>query len=599
MNLAGYPDRIACIDLTARTVSYEPLCEADARKYIGGRGLGVKYVFDNGPRVDADSPENLLCFMVGPLTGSLAAMSGRLCVVTKSPLTGTVTDSHQGGWSGARLRWAGFDGLLFRGRAQRPTYAYVEDGRVELRDAGNVWGLGCHDTVRALSQRHGDDVSVITIGRGGERGVRFAAWANEDDRLAGRGGTGAVGGNKLLKAIVIKARKRMPAPADAGAFADARHSTMQVLAGSPATAPKKGALAQYGTLSGLAVLNILGAMPTRNAQLTSFEGAAKLQGDAIKDSILVRNPTCHACAVACKKEVETAAGEFHVHMESFEYENAWAFGPACMNDDAAAVAYISDLCNDFGMDTIEMGNALAMAMEASERGLLADPIAWGDARRMAELVRMTATREGIGDVLAEGTARAAVAFGDASMAMAVKGQAISGYDPRGMKGMGLGFATSNRGACHLRGYSPMSEMAGVPYWSKPTATEGKAALLTHMQDLAAVSDSFDLCKFSAFAETFEDYARQYNAMTGASLTAEELQRAGERIYNLERHYNNLAGFGAGSDTLPARFLTDPASGGGAKGEMCDLDAMLAEYYDARGWDDGVVRDSKLRELGVP
>ncbi len=599
MQLGGYANRVARVDLSAHEIGYEEIDEEDARKYIGGRGLGVKYVFDHGPDVDPLGPDNLLCFLVGPITGSDANMSSRLAVVTKSPLTGTVTDSHQGGWSGARLRWAGFDGLLFRGRSETPVYALVEDVTVELLDASDLWGSGVHDTVKTLLERHGDDVSVIAIGQAGEHQVRFAAWVNEHDRVAGRGGTGAVGGSKNLKAIVIKAAKRLPAVADPKAFREARRAVLKAISDSPATAPRTGALSTLGTNSGMIVLNIIGAIPTKNGQFTTFEGAPNIAGDKIKDTILFGNPTCHAFPVGCKKEVETSEGRYHVRMESFEYESAWAFGPACLNDDRDAIAYLTDLCNDYGMDTIDMGNALAMTMEASEKEIIFERLDWGDTDAMVELVRKTATRSGLGATLAEGAARAAVEFGEPDIAMAVKGQGIAAYDPRWLKGMGLGLATSNRGACHLRGYTFASEVAGIPYPTNPQAWEGKGDVLKYLQDLHAVSDSLDICKFSVFAESIDDYVAQYSSVVGVPMDAEQLLTIGERIYNLERHYNNLAGLGEGSDTLPERFLTEPSSGGGSEGQICELESMLEEYYAARGWVNGVVPQEKLEALGIP
>jgi len=285
-------------------------------------------------------------------------------------------------------------------------------------------------------------------------------------------------------------------------------------------------------------------------------------------------------------------------MESVEYESAWSLGANCLNADIHAIAYLIDLCNDYGLDTIEMGHALSMAMEASEKELIKERISWGDVDKMVELVHKTGLRQGIGDTLAEGTARAAAAFGDPSMAMTVKGQAIAAYDPRGMKGMGLGYATSNRGACHLRGYSPASEVLGVGGKTDPLAWQGKGALLKVLQDLHAVSDSFDLCKFSAFAENAGHYAAQYSAVVGIPMSATELLRIGERIYNLERYYNNLAGLGEGSDMLPDRFLKEPSNAPGSKGHVCELDLMLNEYYALRGWVNGVVPEAKLKELAI-
>ena len=599
MNLGGYADRVARIDLTSETVSYEGINEEDARKYIGARGLGVKYVYDAGPSVDPLGPGNLLCFMNGPLTGTEVTMSGRMAIVTKSPLTGTVTDSHHGGWSAARLRWAGFDGLLFAGQSDKPVYAYVEDGKVELKPAVDFWGKGVHETVRTLLARHGpDDVSVIAIGQAGENLVRYASWINENDRASGRGGTGCVGGSKKLKAVVIKAEKKMPKPANKDDFKEAHKRALAVIMDeSTVTSPRKGGLSVYGTNVLMNITNTIGALGTRNSQQTSFAHAEELSGEKIKETILVHDPTCHACPVACKKEVETH-GKYAVRMESYEYEPAWSLGANCGNDNRDSIAFIIDLCNDYGMDAIELGQVFSMAMEASEKELIRERIDWGDADKMVELTHLTASRQEIGDKLAEGTERAAKAFGDPAIAMTVKGQSIPAYDPRGLKGMGIAYATSNRGACHLRAYTPAAELLGVPEKLDPLAWEGKGALTKLLQDLHAVSDSFDLCKFSAFAEGPEEYAAQYSAVTGAPMTTEELLRTGERIYNLERHYNNLAGYREGSDYLPKRFTEEPSNSPGSKGHVCELDLMLKEYYEVRGWVNGVVPESKLKELEI-
>ena len=598
MKLGGYADRIARIDLTLGSVTYEGIKEDDALKYIGGRGLGVKYVFDNGPTVDPLGPDNLLCFMIGPLTGTEVSMSGRMAIVTKSPLTGTVTDSHHGGWSGARLRWAGFDGLLFKGRSPRPVYALVENGKVELKDASDIWGKGVHETVRILQSRHGKETSVVAIGPAGEKLVRYASFINEMDRASGRGGTGCVAGSKNLKAIVIKAKKALPKPADKGAFKEAhKRALATIMDESTVTSPRKGGLSVFGTNVLMNIVNTMGALPTRNSQQTSFPTAEEVSGEKVKETILVDDPTCHACPVACKKEVETH-GKYSVHMESFEYEPAWSLGANCGNDSREGIAFVIDLCNDYGVDAIEHGNVLSVAMEASEKELIRERIAWGDVDKMVELTHLVGRREGLGDTLSEGAARAAQAFGDPKIAMTVKGQAIPAYDPRGLKGMGIAYATSNRGACHLRAYTPASEILGIPEKTDPLAWEGKGRLTKLLQDLHAVSDSFDLCKFSAFAEGPEEYAAQYSAVVGVKVTVEDLMRAGERIYNLERYYNNLAGHREGSDYLPDRFLKEPSTSKGSEGQVCELDLMLREYYEARGWENGVVPERKLKELAI-
>lgn len=607
MNLGGYRNRVAWIDLTGGVIEYKPIADEDARLYIGARGLGVKYVFDNGPQVDPLSPENILCFMNGPLTGTDVNLSGRMAVVTKSPLTDTVTDSHHGGWSAARLKWAGFDGLVFKGKAANPVYACVENGEVTLHDAGDLWGKSTHETIKALQERYGQkDVSIICIGPAGENLVKFACWMNENDRSSGRGGTGCVGGSKNLKAIVIKGvHADRPRPADRDAFRAAQKVALAQLSDERVlTSPRKGGLSVYGTNVLMNITSNMGGLPTRNGQFTSFgERAELLSGEHVKATILVNDPTCHACPVACKKEVEVKEGPFKVHMESVEYEPAWSVGAFCGNDDVGAVAYMIDRANDYGFDAIEIGTVLAMFMEYSECGHAgADALGWGDTHGMVEMARKIAFREGIGDVLAEGTGKAAKKLGHPELAMAVKDQGIPAYDPRGIKGMGIGYATSNRGACHLRGYTPAAEVAGNVLGPTevvdPLAYEGKGKLIMIFQNVHALTDCLDICKFATFSESMDGFAAQFAAITGAPCTADYLLKVGERVYNLERHYNNLNGFVGKDDSLPTRFLTEPSTFGGSKGQVCELDKMKAEYYQERGWVDGVVPETKLKELEI-
>ncbi len=622
--LGGYRNRVAWVDLTGGDVEYKEISEEDARKYIGGRGLGVKYVFENGPQVEPLSPDNILCFMTGPLTGTDAKMSGRIAVITKSPLTGTVVDSHQGGWSGARLKWAGLDGLVFKGQSDEPVYAYVENGQVTLHDASDLWGKGVHETVDILFAKHGPgqedaeeeikahkkrgDLSVITIGQAGENLSLFACIMNEHDRASGRGGTGAVAGSKKLKAIVIRGHRRdRPQPANKEAFREAdKMALAQIMDERVVTSPRKGGLSVYGTNVLMNMMNEIGAMPTDNSQLTFFEPHEAISGERVKETILVNDPTCHACPVACKKEVEITEGPYKgLHMESFEYESAWALGANCGNSDAASVAKLIDLCNDYGLDTIETGNVFSVYMEATDKGYVEDygpGLEWGDHAAMVELMPKIAMRQDVGDVLAEGTERAAKVFGHPEIAMTVKGMAIPAYDPRGVKGMGLGFATSNRGACHLRGYTPAAEVVGNVLGptevTDPLEWKGKGELLVIFQHVHTMTDCLDVCKFSTFAESLDAYAAQLSAMTGLTFTADDLLRVGERVYNLERYYNNLVGFCEGSDYLPERFLKEASTGPGSEGHICELDQMLEEYYQVRGWVNGVVPEEKLIELEI-
>ncbi|MBW7884234.1 MAG: aldehyde ferredoxin oxidoreductase family protein [Caldilineaceae bacterium] len=605
--IGGFVNRVAWIDLKTGNIEYKPVNEEDARKYIGARGLGVKYVFDNGPDVEPFSPENILCIMNGPLTGTNVNMSGRLAVITKSPLTGTVADSHMGGWTAAKLKWAGFDGLVFKGKADKPTYALVEDGKVTLHDASDLWGKNVHETIRILKERYGDDIDAMAIGQAGENLVRFSGWLNVNDRAAGRNGTGAVGGSKKLKAIVIKGdKKNRPEPADKEADREARKKALAaIMAEENITSPRKGGLSVYGTNVLMNITESIGALPSKNSQLTAFgkDNAERISGEWVNDHILINNPTCHACPVACKKEVEVKEGPYKVKMESAEYESAWALGSNCGLNDVNAVAYIINLCNDYGIDPIELGNVLGMYMEAGEKGYTNGDgrLGWGDADGMIKVVEQIVQRKGVGDKLAEGTARGAAAFGHPEIAMTVKGQAIPAYDPRGLKGMGIAYATSNRGACHLRAYTPAAELGVMPFGSlkvDPLEWKGKGKLTKIFQDVHAVSDSLDLCKFSAFAQGMQEYTEQFNAVTGLNYTVEELLQCGERIYNLERYYNNLAGYGEGSDYLPKRFTDEPSTMPGSEGHVCELDQMLEEYYAERGWVNGVVPEAKLAELAI-
>lgn len=609
MSVNVFRGKVAKVDLTTGQVEYDKVCDEDARLYIGARGLGVKYVYENGPGVEPFSAENILAFVTGPLTGTDMKMSGRWACVTKSPLTGTIVDSHMGGWSGARFRWSGLDALIVRGQSSTPVYLEIADGRVEVRDATSLWGKSTAETIRILSERHGGsdvgkpELSVVAIGQAGETLSRMAAWVDENTRTFGRGGTGAVGGFKRLKALVIRGNyKDRVRPNDPDAWKPANKAALDSIRDeNNTTSPKKGGLSLYGTNVLMNVINSMGALPTKNSQLCTFERAEAISGEAIKENYVVKNPTCHACPVACKKEVEIQAGPYAgLRMESVEFESVFSLGGNCDNADVPAIIKLIDQCNEYGFDTIELGQSLACYMELTQRGLVpkGEGLQWGDADAMVRLVDQMVRREGVGDILAEGTARTARHFEAPEVAMTVKDQAIPAYDPRGLKGMGVAYATSNRGACHLRAYTPASEVFGIGGQTDPLKWKGKGELTKLLQDVTAFCDSMDICKFSSFAESVDHYAQQYAAFTGQRFTADDVLLAGERIYNLERHFNNQAGFRDGSDTLPERFLSEPSTAPGSEGQCCELSEMLAEYYAARGWNGAVVPEEKLEALGI-
>lgn len=599
MKFGGYLNRVAWIDLTNATVEYKEINDDDAEKYIGARGLGAKYVYDNGPLVESFSPDNLLAVLTGPTTGTQVAMANRVAVITKSPLTGTITYSHMGGWAGPRIRWAGLDGFAIKGKAEKPVYLYVEDGNVEFHDASDIWGKGVHDVVKLMKERYGEtDLSVMAIGPAGEHLVKFASIMNENDRAAGRGGTGAVAGSKNLKAIVIRgSQKNAVKPSQPEEHKVARQKALKLIMENAVTAPGKGGLSVYGTNVLTNVLNSVSGLPAYNGKLSHFDFADEVSGETFKEKLVVSDPTCHACPVACKKEVEVKDGKYKVRVESMEYETVFALGPMTGTSNREAMAYMLNQCNDYGLDTIEAGNVLAMAMEASEQGIIAEDFKWGDVDKMIELLDKIAVRDGIGDTLAEGTGKAAKKIGAPDLAMSVKDQAIPAYDPRAVQGIGVTYATSNRGACHVNGYTVASEILGIPEPTDRLESKGKGKLSKVFQDLAAIGDSMDICKFSSFAQGAEEYADQLATMLGRSLTAEDVMKIGERIVNLERYYNNLNGFTGKDDTLPKRMLTEGASKH-SEGIVSNLDEMLKEYYQERGWVDGVVPEVKLMELGI-
>jgi aldehyde:ferredoxin oxidoreductase len=588
----GWAGKLLEVDLSAERIKEVELDEKLTRTVIGGRGLGVKLLYERvGPGVDPFDPDNLLVFATGPLTGTLAPTSGRHCVVTKSPLTGTIFDSNSGGHWGAELKFAGIDAIVIRGRAERPVYLWVHDGEAELRDASDLWGLGTHATTDAILKQVGDSrARVACIGPAGERLVRIAAIINDKYRAAGRGGVGAVMGSKHLKAIVVRGTKP-PKIADERSFGIYVRECQKLLKEDPVTGT---ALPTYGTAILVNIINEHGIYPTRNFQTGVFPTADRTSGETIAETILVRKKGCFACPIACGRvtKVEELEGE------GPEYETIWAFGAQCGIDDLTAIVKANNLCNDLGLDTISMGNTIGCAMELSEKGKLDGP-RFGDARAIVELTRATAMREGLGDKLAEGSARLARDCGLPELSMSVKGLELPAYDPRGVQGQGLAYATSNRGGCHLRAYMIGPEILGVPKLIERFSTSGKAEMVIISQNLCAAVDSLVLCRFSMFALDAVQYSKLLTAATGIEFTDEDLMTVGERIWNLERLFNLREGFSAKDDTLPKRLLEEPMPEGPSKGRKSLVASMLPSYYAFRGWTpEGVPTKEKLRELGL-
>jgi len=582
--------KLLVVDLASGEITTQPLDMEMARLFIGGRGLGARLLWDLvGPEVEPLSPENVLIIATGPMTATGFQTSNRFSVTTKSPQTGTVLDANSGGTWGMRFKRAGYDALIVKGRAPHPVWLEITPDAITLKDASHLWGMTVPQASEALGQNK-NKRNVLCIGPAGENLVRFAAIMNDVSRSAARGGVGAVMGSKNLKAIVVEGDLRVEFE-DKDRFRFIQYEATKMLKANPITSQ---ALPEFGTPVMMNILNGLGALPTRNFQQTHFEHAEAISGEAITEQILIDNDACWACPIGCTRVTQTSRAKG----EGPEYESAWSFGAACGVADLETIAEANYLCNELGLDTISAGSTIACAMELSERGLLDSDLRFGRAELLLETVEAIAYRRGLGDLLAEGSYRLAERCGVPELSMSVKKLEMPAYDPRGMQGQGLLFATSNRGACHMRGNMLGLEALGVPKLIDRLQVQGKAGYVILNQNGSSVQDSLVACKFANIAVADEYFARALTALTGITYPTGEMLRAGERIWTLERLYNLREGFTRADDTLPPRLLTEPATGNSA-GEVSHLEPMLDEYYRARGWThEGVPRPEKLAELGL-
>ena len=597
--MAGYCGKLLRVNLNTGEITKEELDMALAKKFVGGRGLGSYFLAEEvDPAVDALSAENKLIFATGPLTGSQAPASGRYMVVTKSPLSGTVASSNSGGFWGAELKRAGYDMIIVQGRSDKPCYISINDDAVEIRSAESCWGKLVSETTDLLLEEAADaKARVLTIGPAGERQLLLACIMNDRYRAAGRSGVGAVMGSKNLKAIVVRGSGKV-APGKPEAAKEVLKRVRQALKENDITS--KG-LPTYGTSVLVNVINEHGMYPTRNFQRGHFETAEKVSGEALAEQYLVKNVACYACPIACGRRVKVGDEQG----EGPEYETLWAYSADCGVDDLAAVIRANNWCNEYGLDTISSGTTIACAMELYEKGYIKpDEIdgpaqEFGSSEAIVEWTRKMGAGEGFGARLAAGSYRLAESYGAAELSMSVKKLEMPAYDPRGVQGHGLEYATSNRGGCHVRGYMISPEILGIPEKLDRFSVDGKAGWVKRIQDLTAVIDSIGLCLFTSFALGPEHYRDMYNAIVGEDWTTEEMLEAGERIWNLERRFNLKAGVGAEEDRLPRRLLEEPIQAGAKEGQVHRLAEMLPEYYQERGWDaKGVPTKERLVQLGL-
>lgn len=597
----GWHGKVLRVNLSARTCAIEDLNMAWAREYLGGRGLGSKYLTEEvAPETDPLSPANKLILATGPLTGTYGAANGRYMAVTKSPLTGTIASSNSGGYFPNELKFTGFDLVIIEGKADRPVYLKIHNQRAEVADATHLWGKSTHETEDLILREFHADAKVACIGPAGEKLVRFACIVNDKHRAAGRSGVGAVMGSKNLKAVAVRGTGGVGV-ADAPAFREAARETFRMLRNHPVTAEGLPAL---GTAVLVNVINQSGALPTRNFQSGTFEGAEDISGERLAQTYLKRNKGCMGCVIGCGRVTALADPRWSGNGEGPEYETLWALGAACGIADLAAITKANYLCNEYGMDTITAGATVACAMELYQRGLVTEaeagmPLAFGSGEALVRMFELIGTGEGFGAKLGLGSYRLAEGYGAPELSMTVKKLEFPAYDGRGIQGMALEYATSNRGACHVRGYMVSPEILGVPEKLDPQVTEGKAGWTKAFQDFTAVVDSAGICLFTTFAIGAPQVTNLLNAATGLNLSQDEILAAGDRIWNLERVFNLKAGIAPSQDTLPPRLLNEPIPDGPIKGSVARLGAMLPDYYRARGWDEGGIPTAeKLASLGL-
>jgi aldehyde:ferredoxin oxidoreductase len=608
ISLFGYAGRILLVDMTTGKISFEPLNEEYAKKYIGGIGLGMRLYLDHSRAgVDPFSPENPLILATGPISGTMWPTGGNgHAFVSKSPQTFGIGESKAHGSFGAEMKRAGYDAIIIMGKAEKPVYLWVDDDSVQLVDASHLMGKSPSETEDALREELGDYyIRVAAIGVAGEKLSRIACIMNDKTRAAGRTGLGAVMGSKNLKAIAVRGTKDV-AVAKTDEFMEYVKEFHERMKG-PATQKYR----TLGTPENILVHNSLSCMPTRNYRNSRFEGAEKVSGEVLNEKYVAKIIGCSSCAMRCEHEVVVPEGPYKNTMTRMEYEPLWALGPYCGVDSLDAIIKAMDLCNYYGVDAISAGVIAGFAMDCYETGILTQQgtggieARFGNAEAMVQLVEKIGKREGIGEVLADGVKFAAEKIGNGSekLALHIKGVEVTGYDLRCLKTAALGFAVSFRGADHNRHGAYAFDVKGKV--NRLIAEKGRGKLVRDMEDLYNLIDSFIVCKFSrgTYYKELPDMAKLYTLVTGYDTTPEDLKRAGERIQNLARLLNIREGLGRKDDNLPYKVMHEPIPDEGpSKGAFvtqAELDLLLDDYYESRGWTrEGVPTKEKLKELGM-
>ncbi len=610
VRMFGYTGKVAYIDLGNGETKCTSLPEDFAKAYIGANGFGARLLYDcSNPKVGALHPQSPLIFATGPFAGTIIPCTGRHGVFAKSPQTGTFGESYAGGKFGARMKQAGFDILFIHGKADKPSYLSIADGKVEVKSAKDLWGMGTFQTEDELKKVEGKDSSISSIGPAGEKLVPYACISNDFGRQAGRGGMGAVMGSKNLKAIAVSGTKDIAVknPEKLEEYVDALLPKIK----SSGTFKED---VNYGTGEFIKwASNVAGTLPTKNFSYGKFDNIKELDPYWWVQRYVEKPRACFSCVKPCGKYFVTKKGKFECKVEGPEYETLYALGSNCGNGSIESVAYSNYLCDKYGLDTISTGATIAFAMELFEKGIISEKdtgfkLMFGDEDAIPKCIELIARQEGFGKLLGLGVKRMAESIGEKAKkyAVEVKGLEPPGYEVRGMKGMALAYAVSTKGADHLRSCNYALDLTGhfSPLGLKKIdrfSPKGKARDVKLMEDLLCIYDSLLMCKFSRGFYTPAELANLLNWTTGSSFTPRSLMLAGERIYNLEKLFNVREGFTKENDRLPAKF-SKPSPNGGSKGSKVtkkELEKMRVDYYKLRGWDKkGVPTGKKLGELGL-
>jgi len=602
----AYTGKILHVNLTNQSTRIQRVGEDFLKKYVGGVCLATRLVYDNTPRgVDPLSPENALCFAASVFAATPVPVGTKHAVAAKSPLTGFIADCLASSYFSGTIRRAGYDAIVITGKAEKPIYLFIDDDVVEFRDAAHLWGKETFETEEAIRADIGDQsVRACTIGPAGENLVRFANITNDRGRQAGRGGLGAVMGSKLLKAIAIRGTRSIEVADREGLCAMALELSQK------AQGIKTEKYRVLGTVANVLALNRLGILPTRNFQEGIFEAAEQVSGEYLHEHHKEKAVACFGCPIACEQVVSVKEGLYEGARTSVDYESLFALGTCCGLDYAPGIIKAVETCDRLGMDTMSAGVVVAWAMECFERGILSKEecdgleLRFGNHQAEVALLEKIAQREGIGDLLAEGTKRASEKVGKGSehFAMHVKGLEFPGYDPRGAQTFAVGSAVGTRGPCHNRSLAYEADTHGEV--DRFAAGPEKGRIACEKENFAGVFDIMMLCKFirGCFSDIWTEIPRLYTLTTGIEMTAEDLRQLAERSWNLKKAFNIREGWTKEDDWLPPRFLKDPIPAGASKGAVVkpeDLRVMIDAYYEARGWTpEGLIPKEKLIALGL-